>query len=175
MGRRERDPGGRSAGSVPNAQRGQALVEFALVAPVMLLLLLVAVDFGRVLFSFIAVNNAAREGAQYAAEHAMDMDTPLDVDAYNAEVIAAAVGEVNVQGQGGEGVMTVSNPSCTLASSGAPMSCDIAATVTAGIGNHVMVSVTQPFSFMTPFIGDRFLGGTARHQRERDRSGPECG
>ena len=47
--------------------RGQALVEFALVLPVMLLLLLLAVDFGRLFFTYIAVNNAAREATSYAA------------------------------------------------------------------------------------------------------------
>jgi len=44
--------------------RGQAVVEFAIVLPVMVLLLVFAIDFGRVLFSWIEVMNAAREGEQ---------------------------------------------------------------------------------------------------------------
>ena len=48
--------------------RGQALVEFALRgAPVMMVLLLLAVDFGRLFFTYIAVNNAAREATYYAS------------------------------------------------------------------------------------------------------------
>jgi len=44
---------------------GQALVEFALVIPVMLLMLAIAIDFGRLFFSYIEITNAAREGAAF--------------------------------------------------------------------------------------------------------------
>ena len=47
--------------------RGQAMVEFALVVPLFMLLLLLAVDFGRLFFSYVQINNAAREAAAYAA------------------------------------------------------------------------------------------------------------
>lgn len=47
--------------------RGQTLVEFALVLPVFLLLTLGVVDGARVFSAYIAVTNAAREGALYAA------------------------------------------------------------------------------------------------------------
>lgn len=43
---------------------GQALVEFALVSPVLLFFLLGIVDFGRAVSSFIAVSEGAREGAR---------------------------------------------------------------------------------------------------------------
>jgi hypothetical protein len=122
----------------------------------MLLLLLAAVDFGRVFFSYIAVNNAAREGALYAAEHAMD--TPFVETAYNAGVDAAARREANVQGQGGEGSMTVSLPVCAQAATGAVIACGTAATATSGIGNQVTVSASQPFSLLTPLIGEIFGG-----------------
>jgi PKD repeat protein/Flp pilus assembly protein TadG len=48
---------------------GQSLVEFALVLPVLLLILLFAIDFGRAFFGYVIVNNAARLGANYAALH----------------------------------------------------------------------------------------------------------
>jgi Flp pilus assembly protein TadG len=47
--------------------RGQALVEFALIAPVLIILMLGAIDFGRVYFAHVSVTNAARNGADYAA------------------------------------------------------------------------------------------------------------
>jgi Flp pilus assembly protein TadG len=50
--------------------RGQALVEFAIVLPVIALLLVMALDFGRVYFGWISLNNAARVGANYASSHA---------------------------------------------------------------------------------------------------------
>jgi hypothetical protein len=46
---------------------GQALVEFALVLPMLLLLMIYAVNFGGWLHSWITVANAARSAAQYAS------------------------------------------------------------------------------------------------------------
>ncbi len=45
--------------------RGQAFVEFALVLPVVLLMLFASVDFGRAYFGAVGLNQAAREGARY--------------------------------------------------------------------------------------------------------------
>lgn len=46
--------------------RGAAAVEFALLLPVLLLILAGIVDFGRAMFTQISVTNAAREGARAA-------------------------------------------------------------------------------------------------------------
>ena len=45
---------------------GQALAEFALVAPLFFLLLLGIVEAGRFIFYYETLNNATREGARYA-------------------------------------------------------------------------------------------------------------
>ncbi len=47
-------------------QRGQAIVELALLLPVLAMLLLGGVDLGRAYFSYSAVANATRVGAVYA-------------------------------------------------------------------------------------------------------------
>jgi Flp pilus assembly protein TadG len=47
--------------------RGQGLVEFALLAPVLLLILLFAIDFGRALYGWVVLQNSARIAANYAA------------------------------------------------------------------------------------------------------------
>lgn len=47
---------------------GQAVVELALTSPFLLLFSLVAADACRVYFTSIAVNNAAKAGAQYGAQ-----------------------------------------------------------------------------------------------------------
>src|SRR5262245_17088729 len=47
-------------------RRGAAAVEFALVLPVMVLIALGCVDFGRFAYDYIALKNAARAGAEYA-------------------------------------------------------------------------------------------------------------
>ena len=51
------------------AARGQALVEFALVLPLFVLLLLAIFDFGRVIWARNVLENAAREGARQAIVH----------------------------------------------------------------------------------------------------------
>jgi Flp pilus assembly protein TadG len=137
--------------------RGQAFVEFALLLPVMLLILLVAVDFGRLFFSYIQVNNAAREAASYAAIHAAD--SPFDLAAYAAGADGAAVGETNAQGQRGQGVLTVEAPFCfTPPASDTKIDCDAASNFAAGIGNQVRVRASLPFTFFTPLISG-FFGG----------------
>ena len=47
-------------------QRGQSLVEVALVLPILVLILLGVFDFGRSVFAFNTVANAAREAARVA-------------------------------------------------------------------------------------------------------------
>jgi Flp pilus assembly protein TadG len=49
-------------------QRGQSLVEMAILTPVILLILLGAIDFGRVFYSYITITNAARVGAQFGMD-----------------------------------------------------------------------------------------------------------
>jgi Flp pilus assembly protein TadG len=48
-------------------ERGQALVEFALVVPIFLILVFGIVDFGLGLKAWISVTNSAREGARLGA------------------------------------------------------------------------------------------------------------
>src|SRR5829696_7981276 len=47
---------------------GQGVVEFALVAPLLLLVLLITVEFGQAFYGWLAINNASRVGADYAAK-----------------------------------------------------------------------------------------------------------
>jgi TadE-like protein len=49
------------------ARRGQSLTEFALTLPVILLLVLFGLDFGRVFLGWVTLTNAVREAANYAA------------------------------------------------------------------------------------------------------------
>ena len=55
-------------------QRGQSLVEFALVIPIALILLIAVFDAGRAVFAYNALTNAAREGARLAV---VNQDTSL--------------------------------------------------------------------------------------------------
>ena len=50
----------------PERRRGQALVEFALVLPIFLLILVALFDLGRAVFAYNTLTNAAREGVRLA-------------------------------------------------------------------------------------------------------------
>jgi hypothetical protein len=60
-------------------QRSQALIEFALVSPVLLLLLFGIVDIGRAIFYYDTLNHAAREGARSAIRASSQLPTNADV------------------------------------------------------------------------------------------------
>jgi len=54
-------------------KRGQAMVEFALILPIFLLLVMAICQFGFVFSSYLAANQVAREGARYGAIGATDV------------------------------------------------------------------------------------------------------
>ena len=108
-----------------NPERGAAAVEFALVLPVLLLLVLGMLEFSRAYNVQISLTNAAREGARVMAIHD---DATL---AKNAAVAAAA-------------------PSVTLTTaqvSVSPSSCS------ANPGATVNATITYPLTLMTGWFG----------------------
>lgn len=102
-------------------ERGQSLVEFALVVPMLLLVLFAIIDFGRLFQGYITLTNATREGARIAAVGGTDSDI-------SARVLSAASGLSGV---------TVSPASYPDAGG------DIS-------GNSVVVTASAPMSFITP-------------------------
>lgn len=50
-------------------EKGQSMAEFALILPVLLIVLCGIIDFGWLYYNQITLNNAAREGARYAVIH----------------------------------------------------------------------------------------------------------
>jgi Flp pilus assembly protein TadG len=67
-------------------QRGQGLVEFAIVLPVLLLIVISILDFGRAIYAYSVVANCAREGARRGIILAEDGITEADKE----EIIAVA-------------------------------------------------------------------------------------
>jgi len=53
-------------------EHGQDLVEYALIAPLLLMLVLGSIDLANVIFSYDTIGNAAREGARYGIIHPVD-------------------------------------------------------------------------------------------------------
>ena len=77
--------------------RGQSLVEFALILPVLVILVLGIVDFGMGLRSYISLTNATREGARFAAVGNQAGAYPIDC---NGTTNTSVVGRVCVALEG---------------------------------------------------------------------------
>jgi Flp pilus assembly protein TadG len=56
-------------------EHGQAAFEFLLVLPMFILFLLLCIDFGVMMYEFVSVSNAAREGARYASTNCGSVGT----------------------------------------------------------------------------------------------------
>jgi len=123
--------------------RGQSLVELALVTPVLLLLLLGAIDLGRLFYAQITVTNAAREGAMVAALTPTSFSAGGACDASSNAVTCAATRE----GQGGFVTVTPADVA---------MACNPACAKS--YGTTVTVTVTGHFQLLTPLLW-AFTGG----------------
>ena len=100
-------------------QRGQSLVEFALLVPLMLLLVVALVDLGRLFTSAIGVESAAREAADHGAMQGKlkwDLTIPVQMaqnmqDMQTRACTAASTLSDYVGDPPGTVNMTCSNPS----------------------------------------------------------------
>jgi Flp pilus assembly protein TadG len=123
--------------------RGQSLVEFAIILPIMLLFLAAVLDLGRVFYATITLNNAAREGAFQAAQ------TPDSFDAGQPCNTATNLVVCRVQLEArGSGV--------TIAATDVDLTCSPNCNAVAG--NTVTVGVTGQFTLVTPLLS-MFFGG----------------
>jgi Flp pilus assembly protein TadG len=55
--------------------QGQSMIEMAVLLPLLLVLIIGAIEFGRLFFTQVVITNAAREGAYYLATHPSDYDS----------------------------------------------------------------------------------------------------
>jgi Flp pilus assembly protein TadG len=143
---------GRRSGSTARRgrSRGQTLVEFALVFPIMVLLLMVLVDFGRVIFAQNAVTEASREGARVGSVGAAL--TQAQYDAIRNAALQLAPGTdlvaANISGASG---------ACTPADTTSPTKCFYPGGIAGGQPIVVNISVTVPL--LTPVISN-IVGGS---------------
>jgi hypothetical protein len=69
------------------------LVEFAIIVPVLMLILLMGLDLGRVFFGWVGLTNASRIGASFAAAHPAAWGSPgsaTERDSYEQQILADA-------------------------------------------------------------------------------------
>jgi hypothetical protein len=114
-------------------QSGQAIVELALGMTVLVWLALGTLDFGRVFYTSVGLNNAAREGAQRAALLAPACNLSATQSIVRAEQ---------------DGLFPVSIPSSLIG-----LNCSSSDRRTVTISNY-------PFTPITPFIAKTLGDGT---------------
>jgi Flp pilus assembly protein TadG len=118
------------------------MVEFALLVPVLLLMLVVAIDFGRLFATYVAVNNAAREGAVFASAHPTQITSADSADPEN--VTYRARQEVENPSDARFTAVTVAAPTCN------PSPCPTV--LGAGGGSTIKITVSTTFGFFTPLV-----------------------
>ncbi len=89
-----------------NGEKGQNLVEFAMVVPIFLILVFAIVDFGMGFHAWITVTNASREGARIGAVGADTATIEARVVDTASSLVEddLAITVVNAQGPPGESV-----------------------------------------------------------------------
>jgi len=81
--------------------QGQSLVEMALLVPILLVLIIGAIEVGRLFYTKIVITNAAREGAYYLITHKADYNAgtgnaPNTVIAAQAEANNSGISDITV-------------------------------------------------------------------------------
>ena len=121
------------------AERGSAVVEMAILAPFLLVLLVSIIDIGRLEHYNTIVGNSARAGVQYGAQN---VTTALD---YHR---AAGGGENDAQNL--SNLTETTNTFCQC-SDASPATCSPASTCPTGTHMLTYVSVTASYPFTTLF------------------------
>jgi PKD repeat protein len=134
--------------------RGQAIVELIIILPLLLLIVMSALDMGRLFLGWVVLNNAARVGANYAAQHPDAWGTPGN----------------GAQQATYSSLLTDARDDSAISLAG----CDTATVPTpvfpngTDVGDFAQVELACDFDPITPIIGDVFassgnkLGVTAR-------------
>lgn len=108
-------------------ERGQGLVEFAIILPILLIILSGVLDLGRLWYAYVAVTDAAAEGATYAAM------LPEDISGIYQRAQEASGGLVQIEPD----AVDVFCPTCAT---------------TPASGDQVTVTVNYTFTLVTPFL-----------------------
>ncbi|MHB8571383.1 MAG: TadE/TadG family type IV pilus assembly protein [Candidatus Dormibacteria bacterium] len=152
-------------------RRGQAMVEFSLVASLLLLLGLGVVDFGLLFENRLAITNGARDGVRYAATHPTSWS--------NADPAPSNTIEGQVQGAGGTQIVPNDDQHITITylvpGGGTPVACGhysaasnsfvAAAGYTQATcvvpGSLIQVSLTYTYRMTTPVMANLFPNGVS--------------
>ncbi|UWG99179.1 pilus assembly protein [Dehalobacter sp. DCM] len=115
--------------------KGQAVAEFALILPILLLILGGIIDFGWIMMNQNAVDHSAREGARYAIVHAIEPNAVTNIQNYTKALTPSFIS--------GSLVVTVTFSNTTYPREG-----------------NVTVLTSSDVSILTPIVGVFVQGDT---------------
>src|SRR5215213_5210089 len=145
--------------------RGQALVEFALVLPVFLMLTLGVIDMARVFTSYIALTNGVSSAAIYAGQGGYlkwcatggtilcPAGAPATVKIGNPDNIAYQI-QVESEGMNKPAILLAS-PVCTFTGTTTTATCT---STGSSVYDHVSVAATYDVTLLTPLMST-LMGG----------------
>ena len=139
MSRLRRPKGIRSRGI-----RGQALVEFALVIPIFLLVMIALFDLGRAVFAYNTLTNAAREGARMAI---VNQDEPTIVSRAKSQTAIVELDDSIVRVEFRQ-----------VNADGTPDMSDEGTCASAAVGCLAIVSFKATYHPITPIISNILFG-----------------
>ena len=140
----------------PRGPAGQSLVELAISLTVMLLLLVGAVTFGMAFFSYVAMRDAAQEGALYGS-----FNPYVDSNSNGVYDMSPSPEPVNLAGIRARIRATSTSPVDFSDTARVPDGYITAVAVTgvacegntSGVANAIRVSVEYDFPIFMPFVG----------------------
>lgn len=112
------------------SEKGQAMVEFALVLPILLMLLLGIIDFGRILYTKSAITSLSQEAARHASIYYVSEDNTA-IRNYITDNSGMLDASEFKKSDGTDGISISFTPSRTT-------------------GSNATVSVTYKMYFITP-------------------------
>ena len=139
--------------------RGMAVVEFALVVPVLISLLLGIVEFGLLVRDNLTLANAAREGARSGSLGSKQDQIKARVTSAAAplNLTAAKAGRIDIEQSLDNGITYTAIPPDMASSNGVPQGAMLRVTA---VNRH------QSLTGFFPFINNRIISGSATFRKE---------
>ena len=133
----------------PSRQRGQAMVEFALVLPIMMLVIVGILEASRLVFMYASVVNASREGSRYGSAYGLnDANIPRYKDCAGIRAAAQRVAFLI----GSNATVTITYDHGPGTSVFDTCNGDTDAAVDLQTSDRIIVKVDANYSPMTPLI-----------------------
>jgi hypothetical protein len=160
------------------SSNGATLVEFALILPLFMLLVMGTIDMGRYMAATASVNTAAREAARYGSA--------IGENAFSVKQYLDCQGMIDAGVEYGAGIDFEDSDFAIIIDGGpgdlsAAAQCEADGTMTiltsVDAGDRVVVTVSRPFSMVSPLVGAFFdpiiitSAGVHEDQSQRCRAG----